>query len=93
MYTTLIEAGTLYQHLWDPDWIVIDCRFDLSQPGAGQEAYLAGHTGIIVAFDSIGCSIFILIRICLPRVTKRLTAGVIRCHHGKTPAAILPIAA
>jgi len=43
MYTTLIEAGTLYQHLWDPDWIVIDCRFDLSQPGAGQEAYLAGH--------------------------------------------------
>jgi thiosulfate/3-mercaptopyruvate sulfurtransferase len=43
MYTTLIEAGTLQAHHRDPNWIIVDCRFDLSQPDAGHEAYLAGH--------------------------------------------------
>jgi len=43
MYTPLIDAVALYENYRDPNWIIIDCRFDLSQPGAGHEAYLSGH--------------------------------------------------
>ena len=43
MYTTLIDVATLAAHLDAPDWLVIDCRFDLAQPAAGETAYRAGH--------------------------------------------------
>ncbi|MBI1422512.1 MAG: sulfurtransferase [Gammaproteobacteria bacterium] len=43
MYTTLIDCKTLFQHLATPDWVVVDCRFDLLQPDAGQQAYAAAH--------------------------------------------------
>jgi thiosulfate/3-mercaptopyruvate sulfurtransferase len=43
MRTTLIEPAELLPHLADPDWAVIDCRFDLARPEWGQEAYAAGH--------------------------------------------------
>ena len=43
MYSTLIDPQTLSRHLDRPDWVVVDCRFDLMQPVAGQQAYLAGH--------------------------------------------------
>lgn len=43
MYTTLIDSLTLSQRLDRPDWVVLDCRFDLMQPEAGLQAYLAGH--------------------------------------------------
>lgn len=42
-YTTLISTQDLFQHLDDPAWVIIDCRFNLSQPEAGHEAYLAEH--------------------------------------------------
>ncbi len=42
-YTTLIPTQDLSQHLDDPAWVIIDCRFNLVQPQAGHEAYLAGH--------------------------------------------------
>lgn len=42
-YTTLISAADLAQHLDDPNWIILDCRHDLANPQAGQEAYAAGH--------------------------------------------------
>ncbi len=42
-YGTLTSAVTLSTHLCDPDWIVVDCRFDLADPAAGREAYAAGH--------------------------------------------------
>lgn len=42
-YTTLIDAEKLAQHLPDPDWIVLDCRFDLANPDAGRSAYRQGH--------------------------------------------------
>lgn len=42
-YTTLITTQTLSRHLDDPSWVIIDCRFNLAQPEAGYEAYLAGH--------------------------------------------------
>lgn len=43
MYTTLIPVATLASHLEAPDWLVVDCRFDLAQPAAGETAYRAGH--------------------------------------------------
>jgi thiosulfate/3-mercaptopyruvate sulfurtransferase len=43
MYTTLIPVTTLAAHLDTPDWLVVDCRFDLTQPAAGETAYRAGH--------------------------------------------------
>src|SRR5258708_1566147 len=43
MPTTLIEPPELAAHLTDPDWAVIDCRFDLARPDFGAQAYAAGH--------------------------------------------------
>ncbi len=43
MYSTLINAQTLHGHLHDPDWRIVDCRFDLLDPSAGQRAYNEGH--------------------------------------------------
>jgi thiosulfate/3-mercaptopyruvate sulfurtransferase len=42
-YTTLIDAQTLAQHYQDPDWVVIDCRFDLTNPDWGYASYLQEH--------------------------------------------------
>jgi thiosulfate/3-mercaptopyruvate sulfurtransferase len=42
-YTTLISAEILYQHLNDPNWIIIDCRFSLADTDAGFSAYRHGH--------------------------------------------------
>ncbi len=43
MFTTLIDAATLAAHLGDPDWVVLDARFDLTAPERGDELYRAGH--------------------------------------------------
>jgi thiosulfate/3-mercaptopyruvate sulfurtransferase len=43
VYTTLISCQALLPHLDDPRWALIDCRFDLADPAAGQAAYLAEH--------------------------------------------------
>jgi len=42
-YTTLIDPGTLHERLHAPDWVVVDCRFDLADPEAGRRAWQAGH--------------------------------------------------
>ncbi|PWB55247.1 MAG: sulfurtransferase [Nitrosomonadales bacterium] len=42
-YSTLVSAAQLAQHLSDPDWIIFDCRFTLSDPESGRRAYQAGH--------------------------------------------------
>ena len=39
----LIDAGSLARNLTRPDWIVVDCRFTLTQPAAGRAAYDKGH--------------------------------------------------
>jgi thiosulfate/3-mercaptopyruvate sulfurtransferase len=41
--TTLVDVHILAKHLDDPDWVVVDCRFTLTDPGAGRRAYDAGH--------------------------------------------------
>lgn len=43
MHNTLIEAQTLHGRLSDPDWIIVDCRYDLADKDAGYRSYLAGH--------------------------------------------------
>ncbi len=43
MYTTLISATELAQHAKQANWIIIDCRHDLSNPDAGFAAYQTGH--------------------------------------------------
>lgn len=43
MLTTLVDTETLSRHLDDPRWVVVDCRFVLTDPEAGRRAYDAGH--------------------------------------------------
>ena len=43
MHTTLVSTEELAQHLDDPNWIVFDCRFTLTDPEAGRRAYQHGH--------------------------------------------------
>ena len=43
MPTTLIEPVELARHLGDPDWAVVDCRFDLARPQWGAQAFAAAH--------------------------------------------------
>ncbi|MDY6947443.1 MAG: sulfurtransferase [Pseudomonadota bacterium] len=43
MLTTLVSIDTLAAHLDDARWLIVDCRFDLTQPAAGEAAYRAGH--------------------------------------------------
>lgn len=43
MFTTLIDAATLAAHLADPDWVVLDARFDLTAPERGEMLYREGH--------------------------------------------------
>lgn len=43
MYRTVIDAATLAQHLEDPDWVIVDCRFDLGDTAAGRRSYTQAH--------------------------------------------------
>jgi len=43
IYQTLIDCETVSRCCRDPNWVIVDCRFDLMQPQAGQIAYTAGH--------------------------------------------------
>ena len=43
MTTALISVAELLPHVETPDWLVVDCRFDLTRPAAGEEAYRHGH--------------------------------------------------
>jgi thiosulfate/3-mercaptopyruvate sulfurtransferase len=43
MHTTLVCVDTLAAHLDDPNWLVVDCRFDLSDPSAGETAFARSH--------------------------------------------------
>jgi len=43
MFTTLISASELARHVDDPSWVVVDCRFTLTDPAAGRRAYDKEH--------------------------------------------------
>jgi thiosulfate/3-mercaptopyruvate sulfurtransferase len=41
--TALVSTEVLAQRLADPDWVVLDCRHDLSDPGRGRRDYTQSH--------------------------------------------------
>ena len=43
MFTTIIQAQQLHDHLNDPDWVIVDCRYDLADGRAGLRGYLESH--------------------------------------------------
>lgn len=43
MYTTLIDPTTLQQNITNLNWVIIDCRFSLDDPGYGAHAYEKAH--------------------------------------------------
>ncbi len=42
-HTTLISPEALHQHLANPNWVIVDCRFFLGNADAGGYAYRHGH--------------------------------------------------
>ena len=42
-WRTLISAAELAPHVAEPDWLIVDCRFELGKPESGERAYAAGH--------------------------------------------------
>jgi thiosulfate/3-mercaptopyruvate sulfurtransferase len=42
-YQTIVSAETLLNHLPDPGWVIVDCRFSLAEPDTGRQAWLASH--------------------------------------------------
>lgn len=42
-FTTLISAAELAEHVFEPNWVVLDCRHDLANPDSGRNAYAEGH--------------------------------------------------
>lgn len=42
-YTSLVSVKDTFEHIDDPGWRMIDCRFDLKDPSVGLQKYLAGH--------------------------------------------------
>ncbi|HEV3056606.1 MAG TPA: sulfurtransferase [Vicinamibacterales bacterium] len=42
-HTTLVSTDTLAAHLGEPGYVIIDCRFALSDTGWGEEQYRAAH--------------------------------------------------
>lgn len=43
VFTTLISAPELAQHIHEKNWVILDCRHELSNPDAGRNAFAAGH--------------------------------------------------
>lgn len=39
----LVDAAELHRHLDDASWVVVDCRFTLTDPSAGRAAYERSH--------------------------------------------------
>ena len=42
-FTTLVRPDQLAQHLRDPRWVIFDCRFALTRPESGRQAYMKSH--------------------------------------------------
>jgi len=42
-FTTLISATDLARHIRDKNFVIVDCRYDITDPDAGRTAFLEGH--------------------------------------------------
>jgi thiosulfate/3-mercaptopyruvate sulfurtransferase len=49
--TTFIDPALVLRHLDDPEWIILDCRYDLATPDAGRQAYHKSHIPGAVYLD------------------------------------------
>ncbi|HWK74685.1 MAG TPA: rhodanese-like domain-containing protein, partial [Povalibacter sp.] len=43
MYATLVTPAELAAHTRDNRWLIVDCRFDLARPDAGEATYRTSH--------------------------------------------------
>lgn len=43
MFNTLIDVASLNDRLAEKNWIIVDCRYDLSDPASGEEVWLEAH--------------------------------------------------
>jgi len=43
MHHTLISSDTLFDHLSDPDWVIVDCRSSLADLDYGRRVYAESH--------------------------------------------------
>ncbi len=43
MYKTIIDSEILANYLGDPEWIIVDCRYDLLDSAAGRKAWEESH--------------------------------------------------
>lgn len=42
-YTTVVDVEQLAAHRDDPRWVLLDCRFELTRPEAGEAAFATAH--------------------------------------------------
>ncbi len=42
-YQTIVSSDVLLNHLPDPAWVIVDCRFSLADSGAGRRAWRSSH--------------------------------------------------
>ena len=42
-YSTLVDVATVARELENPDWVILDCRFELTDPTWGETQFAAGH--------------------------------------------------
>lgn len=42
-YTTIISVSELVNHVDDPNWVIVDCRFSLDNQNYGRQEYLSSH--------------------------------------------------
>ena len=47
----LLVAQEVHEHIQRQDWVVVDCRFDLSDPAAGRRSYEQNHISGAVFLD------------------------------------------
>lgn len=43
MYTSIIDVTTVNENISRPDWVLVDCRYDLADKSFGKSAYLDSH--------------------------------------------------
>ncbi len=43
VYKTLISTSNLNEHLNDPNWVIVDCRFSLADTELGRRSYAESH--------------------------------------------------
>ena len=43
MYKTIIDVQSVMENLDHPDWVIVDCRYVLSDKEAGKKLYMEAH--------------------------------------------------